>query len=222
VRSFAFPGTFEDHDGAETLTWQIRSSDRPGWGGRYEIRTRIRSVDVWGADFDGLEPDDAGAADGGVLPINSAGELTRCLLTGDLPCTVEVAGQRRPTRVHFELDLREHSDRPAHNPKNLLLSTILDDTTYAITDDWFEDGTLRIDDALRPSRLVCCVTCLYSDYSPGGHGLMGMSCHRDAKDQYLAVRSKADYWHVPVTEDVPETYLCEEYKRRIPGTGYRG
>ena len=49
-----------------------------------------------------------------------------------------------------------------------------------------------------------------------------MRCHRDAKGQYLAVRSKADYFHVPVTEDVPETYLCDEYERRTPRTGYRG
>jgi hypothetical protein len=40
---------------------------------------------------------------------------------------------------------------------------------------------------------MCCVTCLYSDYSPGGHGLTGMRCHRDAKVQYLAVKSKAAY-----------------------------
>jgi hypothetical protein len=51
---------------------------------------------------------------------------------------------------------------------------------------------------------------------------MGMQCHRDAKEQYLAVRSKQDYWSVPVTEDVPETYLCPQYQRRVPGTGYRG
>ena len=49
-----------------------------------------------------------------------------------------------------------------------------------------------------------------------------MSCHRDAKEQYLAVRSKLDYWSVPVTEVVMETYVCPEYERRIPGTGYRG
>jgi hypothetical protein len=55
---------------------------------------------------------------------------------------------------------------------------VLDDTVYAIADDWFEVGTRRLDDALRPNHLVCCVTCLYSDYSPGGHGLMGMRCHR--------------------------------------------
>ena len=71
-----------------------------------------------------------------MLPLNSAGELTRCVLTGDLPCVVEVAGRRRPTTVHFELDLREHSDRPAHDQKNLVLSTILDGTAYAVTGDW--------------------------------------------------------------------------------------
>jgi len=71
-------------------------------------------------------------------------------------------------------------------------------------------------------RLRCCVTCLYSDYSPAGHGLMGMFCHRGAKEQYLAVKSKADYWAVPVTEEVVETYLCEDYVRRVAGTGYRG
>ncbi len=49
-----------------------------------------------------------------------------------------------------------------------------------------------------------------------------MLCHREAKVQYLAVRSKADYWSVPVTERVPETHLCAEYERRVPGTGYRG
>jgi hypothetical protein len=72
------------------------------------------------------------------------------------------------------------------------------------------------------ARLMCCVSCLYSDYSPDGHGLMGMRCHRDAKEQHLAVRSKADYWSVPVTEEVPETYLCPECQCRVPGTGYRG
>jgi hypothetical protein len=65
-------------------------------------------------------------------------------------------------------------------------------------------------------------SCLFSDYSPAGHGLTGIRCHRGAKQLYLAVRSKPDYWHVPLTEAVPETYVCNEYQRRIPGTGYRG
>ncbi len=72
------------------------------------------------------------------------------------------------------------------------------------------------------TKLICCVTCLFSDYSPGGHGLTGMFCHRDAKEQYLAVRSKNDYWSVPVAEEVMETYVCEEWANRVSGTGYRG
>jgi hypothetical protein len=33
-------------------------------------------------------------------------------------------------------------------------------------------------------QLVCCITCLFSDYSPAGHGLTGIRCHRGAKEQY--------------------------------------
>ena len=49
-----------------------------------------------------------------------------------------------------------------------------------------------------------------------------MRCHRDAKTHYLSVHSKRDYWGVPVTEEVPEFYRCEQYEKRRPGTGYRG
>jgi hypothetical protein len=39
---------------------------------------------------------------------------------------------------------------------------------------------------------------------------------------YLAVRGKADYFAVPLTEDVPEFYRCRRWEPRTPGTGYRG
>jgi hypothetical protein len=77
-------------------------------------------------------------------------------------------------------------------------------------------------DQAKPRRWQCCLTCGLSDYSPAGQGMMGMRCHRDARDQYRAVASKADYWSVPVTEEVPEFYRCEMYEPRSPGTGYRG
>jgi hypothetical protein len=75
---------------------------------------------------------------------------------------------------------------------------------------------------IEPLRWECCLTCLLSDYSPAGVDLVGMRCHRDARSRYLAVRSKSDYWGVPVTEEVPEFYRCDSYEPRIPGTGYRG
>jgi hypothetical protein len=68
----------------------------------------------------------------------------------------------------------------------------------------------------------CCLTCGLSDYSPGGNGIVGMRCHRDARSQYLASRGKWEYWAVPVTEEVPEFYWCDRFEQRLPGTGYRG
>ena len=64
MRPQSFPGTYEDEDGVETINWHIQPSERPGWAGRYEIRTRIRGIELGGADFDALEPDgDSGGHD---------------------------------------------------------------------------------------------------------------------------------------------------------------
>ncbi|HSY47275.1 MAG TPA: hypothetical protein VLC46_00525 [Thermoanaerobaculia bacterium] len=70
-----------------------------------------------------------------------------------------------------------------------------------------------------------CINCLHSDYSPYGHGLFGyMTCFRNRKAEYLRVKSKDDFWkvHDHFEEMVQETYLCPEFERRVPGTGYRG
>lgn len=212
MRDLVFPGTYEDARGVEPLTWHVASSTRPGWEGSYEITTTVRGVAVWGRDWDTLAPDLVGP---------ESGDLTDCVLSGALPCTVETAAGVQPVEVVFTLDLRQPVDR--WRPRNLRLATSHDGWSAEVVDEWFEDGVQRLEAALPPGvRLRCCVTCLYSDYSPSGHGLMGMCCHRDAKAQYLAVTSKVDYFAVPVTEHVPETYLCEQYARRIPGTGYRG
>jgi hypothetical protein len=190
----------------------------------YELETVIRGVAFWGYAFDDLEPRDSEQATAAGLPLSSlSGDLADCVITGDLPCTVEVNGERSPSIITFTLDLQS-ADRQSPSPKSLHLTLTVADQRLDVNDDWFEDGVLQLDRAIQDARasLICCVTCLYSDYSPAGHGLAGMRCHRDAKEQYLAVRSKRDYWSVPVTEDVLETYLCQEYQRRIPGTGYRG
>jgi hypothetical protein len=193
----SFSGTYEDDQGTDPITWHMGPSDRYGTPA-YEIRTTVRGTQVWGPDFDGLGLDD-------------------CRLQGNLPCLIDVSGERRDGAVQFALDLRQK------DTKNLELSMTVGDRTHTVTDDRFEDGLHRLEEDLPDEvRLACCLTCLYSDYSPGGNGLMGMSCHRGAKAQYLAVRSKADYWTVPITEQVPETHVCPEYERRVPGTGYRG
>ena len=220
METLTFAGSYEDDRGREDIIWRIEGSRRYRISS-LEYFTSIRGVDVWGRDFDGLEPV-AGSAAAGVLPLNAADELTECVITCDLPCTTMVADKRQPTTITFSLDLHLSSQKTG-GVGALRLSLVLAGVTYAVTDDWFEDGVQRLEKSL-PSgvRLTCCVTCLSSDYSPGGHGLTGISCHRGAKEQYLAVKSKRDYWKVPVAEEVPETYVCGEYERRIPGTGYRG
>ncbi len=221
MEPFAFPGRYEDQDGSEEISWRIEPSRVRG----YEIHTLIRNVAFWGYDFDGLEVVDRAAAAAAGFKLEEHGEPEGCVLSGDLPCTIEAEGQPTTGAIRFRLEVPEHQHVPPFNPspKNLHLSVVVGGRTYEVADEWFEDGVQRLEELLpSDTRFRCCLTCLFSDYSPGGHSLMGMRCHRDAKQQYLAVRSKNDYWSVPVTEEVMETYLCPEYQRRVPGTGYRG
>ena len=91
---------------------------------------------------------------------------------------------------------------------------------------WFEDELLEIQQQLpRGIYMKSCINCLYSDYSPFGYSSFGdMMCFRNIKDEYLKVKSKDDFWgvHDKFERKVQETYLCKEFKRRVPGKGYRG
>jgi Family of unknown function (DUF6304) len=214
---FEAPGWYEDDQGREEIEWVVEPSTRrtpPGQSG-YELHTQIRGVHYWGYDFDGLSTDENVELDG-------AG-LQTCVIAGDLPChAVEGAGRRGVT-VAFELDLKRAAAGDFTKPSYLRLRVQDGDASDEVADDWFEDGMKALQVALADRlSLACCWSCLYSDYSPGGHGLSGMDCHRGAKAQYLAVTSKQDYWAVPRIEEVLETHLCPEYQKRVPGTGYRG
>ena len=94
------------------------------------------------------------------------------------------------------------------------------------TSDWFEDELLSIQAQLPAGVFMkCCINCLYSDYSPGGHAVFGdMMCFRNIKAEYVKVKSKQQFWplHKRYERKVQETYLCPEFERRVPGTGYRG
>ena len=222
VEPVRFDGEYEDPNGVETITWLAEIAEGPGVP-RFELRTSIRGLEFSGFDFDGLEAVDHEVAIASGFSLQPSGDLFECVLRGALPLTVAVGPELMPAALDFALDLRREATRNRSAPMNLTLSTTIGDATYRVVDDWFEDGLEKLIAQLEDGeRLVCCFTCLYSDYSPLGHGLLGMRCHRDAKEQYLAVRSKVDYWPVPVAEDVMESYLCPEYDIRVPGTGYRG
>ncbi len=203
-------GTYADAaGGVEAVTWVLAPSSLPGWRGRYEITTQIRGESVQGADFDGLEP----ATATGSLSLNRAGELDHCVLSVRVPSRVD--GSAGMLDLDMALD---------GGPAPLTTATLrVGEEVYSHSQVEILEGVLgALAQLARPHLWECCLTCGLSDYSPGGQGLMGMRCHRDAREQYLAVRTKADYWPVPVTEEVPEFYRCSAYELRIPGTGYRG
>ena len=94
-----------------------------------------------------------------------------------------------------------------------------------------EDEMSDVQRKLPPGTFMkVCINCAFSDYSPYGHGLFGnMICFRANKAGYLVLPSGEDfekdaYFNVmdTVSEMVQEIYLCPEFKRRAPGTGYRG
>ena len=95
--------------------------------------------------------------------------------------------------------------------------------THLINDD-METALLDLESVLPQNiYLKCCFFCNFSDYSPYGKGAYGgMHCHRNNKQQYLAVQTKRDYFDLPIPEAVQETYLCPEFEKRKKGTGYRG
>ncbi len=205
MRPLQFDGFYQDAVGRESITWRIGSS----WTESYEITTRIRGADVIGMDFDSL----ALVTSSESFSISSWGDLTDCTLGGWLPVTVTDADA---AHLDFQVDLTDH-----HEP--IAARLVADDTSYAHAGDGhFELALGPLAESLLPRRWECCLTCGLSDYSPGGQGLSGIRCHRDARAQYLAVRGKSDYWTVPVTEVVPEFYRCESHEVRRPGTGYRG
>ncbi len=106
-----FPGTYADASGQEAIVWWVEEARRAKVPG-LEFFTTVRGADLQGPDFDALKP--ATAADA-QLPLNRAGDLTECLLSGDLPCTVEVGRDHRPATASFSLDLRHNSEwGPAH------------------------------------------------------------------------------------------------------------
>lgn len=119
-------------------------------------------------------------------------------------------------------------------PKNLAVTTSL--RIALITSDnhfqpdkayeWFDDGLLAIRNLLPENcYLRCCHSCAHSDYSPAGYGMFGcLTCFKNAKEEYLSLKGKAAFFQLMDRSAgmVQETFLCQEFEFRKPGTGYRG
>ena len=104
METLVFPGGYQDRAGYEAICWRVEGSRRYKLPS-LDFFTTIRGIDLHSTDFDSLEPVDPPAG-AGQLSLNEAGEVSDCVLSGDLPCSVAVGGRRRPVTIAFSLDLR--------------------------------------------------------------------------------------------------------------------
>ena len=188
----------------------------------------VRGLEFRGPDFDSLGP--AGDPDPARLASFTLqqGSLCSCVIEADIPVPVATPEGTEEGVLAVRLELGNPAPTGGLDREHLTLALRVGRRVYTSggRSGWFEDEMMDVQNQLPPgTHLRACVTCAYSDYSPAGHGLFGgLACFRGNKTAYLAVRSKADLFRVwpTMTGFVQETYLCPEFDRRQPGTGYRG
>jgi hypothetical protein len=214
-----FPGTYRDGHGSESLIFRNDGTI---------LSTFIRGVEFSGSDFDSLGPADATPEDQLASFSLCHFDLCSCIFTAEMTVPVVVSGSTIPGRLLVELDLGAPAAHGGIEHEHLRLTLAAGGfcASSAGTSGSFECELLDLQRQLsKDSYIQACINCLYSDYSPYGQGLFGdMLCFRNIKSEYLNVTSKKEFWAVHGREErqVQETYLCDEFKRRVPGTGYRG
>ena len=192
------------------------------------LRVAIRGVEFAGTDFDSLQPIEETPADRLQSFSLHRSELCSCRLEFEMQIPLRDNGRDRTGVLSIDLRLGSPSPNGGLDCEQLLVVLDYDDRRIAGSGEsgWFEDELTEIQKQLPDGvYMKACINCLYSDYSPYGHGLFGqMMCFRNLKDEYLRVASKEDFWSVHDRYDrlVQETYLCPDFKRRVPDTGYRG
>ena len=191
----------------------------------------LRGVAFSGNDFDALEPDPSLAADSltrfTLWPLG----LCDCTFECRIPINVVCGETTMVTDLNMRLDLgAPTASHGGLDREDLNLSLELGGRSYRSNGEsggFFENELLSLQASLPPECFMkACINCAYSDYHPGGHGLLGgMACFRNLKAEYAKATDKAgifSVWHLQKHEMVQEIFLCPEFERRRPNTGYRG
>jgi hypothetical protein len=192
------------------------------------LRMCIRGVQFEGADFNSLEPSQDTLQEQLRQFTLNHNELCSCRIECEIPIRISDHGGNSAATLSVELTLGEPAPKGWLDREELHIVLTSDHGRFAGSgrSGWFEGELLEIQSQLPDGvHMLACINCLYSDYSPCGHGAFGcMMCFRNLKAEYLTVKSKQDFWAVHKRYDrmVQETYLCPEFRRRILGTGYRG
>lgn len=192
------------------------------------LQTIIRGFEFSGDDFDSLEPSNDITPEQLKTFTLYCNALCSCEIKCEIPIPIYDKGQHKLGNLVMALYLGQPTPRRGLDREELSLVLHYDSKRLAGSGEsgWFEDELVQIQKQL-PSGVFmqACINCLYSDYSPLGHGLFGtMMCFRNIKQEYLKVTNKGEFWSVHNQYDrfVQETYLCSEFQRREPNTGYRG
>lgn len=220
----SYPARYKDRFGEERTTI-LNDGDT--------LKMVVRGVRFQGNDFDGFEPQSV--SDPAQLSSFTFlhGSLCFCTIEADIRISVVTPDRTMDGLLTFELELGELVPTGQMDRERLQLHLTVNDQTFCSDgkSGWFEDEMLDLQRKLPPGTFIkSCINCAFSDYSPYGHGLFGsMICFRANKQGYLALPagedfSKDAYFDVmgTVPEMVQETYLCPEFERRKPRTGYRG
>jgi hypothetical protein len=213
-----YPATYSDANGSEATTIANDSET---------LRLLLRGVEFVGRDFDSLEPTGAAPEQLRQFTLNQ-GCLCSCRIECRIPVPVHDRGKLLEGSLSVELVLGDAVLKGGLDREQLQIVFEYNAQQFdgSGTSGWFEDELLGIQAQMSEGVFIkACINCLYSDYSPYGHGLFGsMMCFRNLKAEYLKVTTKQEFWSVHGRQDrfVQETYLCPDFQRRTPGTGYRG
>lgn len=213
-----YPATYADAQGSETTA--IANDGN-------ELRVTLRGVEFVANDFDSLQPQHATPEQLSRFVLDH-GCLSSCRFEFRIPVPIQDGGRALDGSLFVKLVLGDPAPSGSLGSEQLQIALEYDGRRFVGpgSSGWFEDELLAIQSQLpRGVFIKACINCLYSDYSPYGHGLFGgMMCFRNLKAEYLKVTTKQQFWSVHGRQDrfVQETYLCPEFERRIPGTGYRG
>ncbi|HEV3146271.1 MAG TPA: DUF6304 family protein [Gemmataceae bacterium] len=182
-----YPATYSDAHGSET---SIIDNDGETLG------LSLRGVEFVGSDFDSLEP--KGAAPEQLRPFTlNQGCLCSCRIECRIPAPVHEGGRLLDGALLVELVLGDPAPKGGLDREQLRIVLEYDGQRFAGpgTSGWFEDELLAIQAHLPEGVFIkACMNCLYSDYSPYGHGLFGcMMCFRNLKAEYLKVTTKQEF-----------------------------
>lgn len=214
-----YPGTYSDDHGLEVI--EITNDGD-------ELRLKVRGVEFYGSDFDGLEPEESTApALLEQFTLNHR-DLCGCELSWEMPIVIIEQEHELLGRLEITLSLGAPAPNGGIDHEELSITLCYGEHRVESVggSGWFEDALVSIASQLPNSAsMKSCFGCLYADYSPYGSGLFGsMMCFEGARAEYLAVRSKSDFLalHDRYTRIVQETFSCPSFTKRIRGTGYRG